>query len=41
MLVIKKQTVVTLSTIETEFMFATCASQAVWLKKIVEKLHIL
>lgn len=36
----KKQTSVTLSTTETEFVAATsCSCQAIWFRKILEKLH--
>ncbi|XP_056173168.1 secreted RxLR effector protein 161-like [Syzygium oleosum] len=37
----KKQLIVTLSTTEAEFVAATsCACQAIWLKKILEELHV-
>ena len=36
----KKQLIVTLSSIEAEFVAATtCAYQAIWLKKIIKELH--
>ncbi|XP_020249277.1 uncharacterized protein LOC109826668 [Asparagus officinalis] len=36
----RKKTIVTLSTIEAKFVVAaTCASQAVWMKRIIEKLN--
>ena len=36
----KKQPIVTLSSIEAEFVAATtCAYQAIWLKKIIKELH--
>ncbi|KAL6343008.1 hypothetical protein AAG906_017028 [Vitis piasezkii] len=37
----KKQPIVTLSTTEAEFVAATaCACQAIWLRKILEELHL-
>lgn len=37
----RKQPIVTLSTTEAEFVAAaTCASQAVWMKRILEKLSM-
>jgi len=37
----KKQPIVTLSTTEVEFVAATvCATQAIWLKKILVELHV-
>ena len=37
----KKQSIVTLSTTEAEFVAATtCACQAIWLRKILEELHL-